>query len=309
MTATRMTAAPPDRRSAALLVVAIMAIASSAVLVRWAEAPAIALAFWRTLGGAVLLAPGARRDRTKPRSPSIRTTTVAIVGAGIALAVHFSAWLASLEMTSVAASVTLVSTAPIVVALLQWAMGGPAPTQRSWFVLGLALVGVAVITGGDIGTSGEELAGDALALVGAVAMAVYLVLGNRARAEWSTAAYGARAYAVAAAALLPTAIVTGTPLWGYDTQTWLVIAAMILGPQLAGHTVLNLLLERLGSLTVSLSLLAEPIGASVLTWLLLGEVPPTATWIGTPIVLTGLALHLRWASAQSSTNRRAASSA
>ncbi|MEZ5375664.1 MAG: DMT family transporter [Acidimicrobiales bacterium] len=297
----------PDRRSLALLGVAIMAIASSAVLVRWAEAPAIALAFWRTLGGSLVLATRRRPADTRPR-PS-RATTLAIVGAGLALAVHFSSWLASLEMTSVAASVTLVSTAPIGVALLQWGAGGDRPDRRNWLVIAVTLLGVAVIAGGDIGTSSDELAGDALALLGAVAMAVYLVLGGRARTELSTTDYGARAYAVAAAALLPTALVTRTPLWGYDAQTWLVIAAMILGPQLAGHTVLNLLLEQLGSLTVSLALLAEPIGASVLTWLLFAETPPLAAWIGAPIVLTGLALHLLWASGQDvTTSRRAASS-
>ncbi len=273
-----------------------MAIASSAVLVRWAEAPAVALAFWRTLGGAIVLAPSARVSRRHEAKPS-RTTALAITGAGVALAIHFSTWLASLEMTSVAASVTLVSTAPIGVALLQWASGGPRPTSRSWFVIAITLVGVAIITGGDIGTSGDDLAGDGLALIGAAAMAVYLVLGGRVRTELSTAAYGARAYATAAAALLPTAIVTDTPLWGYDGQTWLVIIAMIVGPQLAGHTVLNLLLERLGSLTVSLALLAEPIGASLLTWLLLSEAPPIAAWIGGPVVLAGLALHLLWTSA------------
>lgn len=297
----------PDRRSMGLLGVAIMAIASSAVLVRWAEAPAISLAFWRTLGGAVVLSTRRRATATSPVRTS-KTAALAVVGAGLALAVHFSSWLASLEMTSVAASVTLVSTAPIAVALLDWASGGARPSRRSWLVIGLTLLGVAIIAGGDIGASGDELAGDALALLGAAAMAIYLVLGGRARAELSTIDYGARAYAVAAAALLPTALITGTPLWGFDGQTWLVIAAMIVGPQLAGHTVLNLLLERLGSLTVSLALLAEPIGASLLTWLLLAEAPPAAAWVGAPLVLFGLGLHLMWASPQDSTSRRAASS-
>ncbi len=288
----------PNARSIGLLLVAIMAIASSAVLVRWAEAPAIALAFWRTLGGAVILAPralAARNDRPKP----LRSTELAILGAGVALALHFSTWLASLEMTSVAASVTLVSTAPIFVALIQWCFGGSRPTNRSWLVIGVTLLGIAIIAGGDIEiAASDELLGNGLALVGAAAMAVYLVLGGRVRSELSTAEYGATAYAAAAVALLPAALLTGTPLWGYDTQTWLIIGAMILGPQLAGHTVLNLLLERLGSLTVSLALLAEPIGASALTWLLLSEAPPLVAWIGSPVVLLGLALHLAWTPSQ-----------
>ncbi len=293
---------PPARNapSYALLGVAIMAIASSAILVRWAEAPAIALAFWRTLGGAVLLGPGAARSRRRSRGragPAIsRRAMVAIVGAGVALAVHFSAWLASLEMTSIAASVTLVSTVPIFVALIDWGVAGVRPAGRHWVVIGVTVVGAGIIAGGDLGSGRDALVGDALAVLGAAAMAVYLVLGARVRVEVGTAAYAARAYASAALALLPVALVTGTPLWGYEGRTWLVIAAMVLGPQLAGHTVLNLLLDRLGSLTVSLSLLAEPVGASVLSWLLLDELPPAGAWVGAPLVLGALLVHLRWSS-------------
>jgi drug/metabolite transporter (DMT)-like permease len=279
-----------------LLGVAILAIASSAVLVRWADAPAIALAFWRTLGGAVLLGPAARRSR-RMRAPQLDgerppSTAAAIVVAGLALAVHFSTWLASLEMTSVAASVTIVSSAPIFVALIGTAAGTLRLRPKNWAIIGVALGGVAIITGGDLGSGGDHLRGDLLALIGAIAMAVYLVFGDRARATLDTSTYAARAYGVAAIGLVPAAVVTETPLWGFDRRTWLVIGAMVLGPQLCGHTVLNLLLRRLGSLTVALALLAEPFGASVLTWLIFAEVPPAGAWIGGPIVVAALALHL-----------------
>ncbi len=304
---------PTEReRDAGLLLTAILAIAASAVLVRWADAPAIALAFWRTLGGAVVLAPSARRSRTldtRNGGRLDRTTTLAVVGAGAALAVHFATWLASLELTSVAASVTLVSTTPLFVALAAWAFGRQRPARRDLAVIGATLVGVAAIAGGDIGASGDQLVGDGLALVGAAAMGGYLLLGERARVRLGTASYSAGAYAVAAACLLPVAVVTDTSLWGYDGSTWAVIAATIVGPQLLGHTVLNRLLDRLGSLTISLALLAEPVGASLLGWLFLGEVPPVGAWIGAPIVVAALAAHLIGAApdAQSTSRRRASS--
>lgn len=284
--------------SVGLLAVAVLAISSSAVMVRWAEASAVALAFWRTVGGSIVLAPFAARSAS---GSAVRHPWF-VLGAGVALAVHFASWLASLEMTSIAASVTLVSTAPLFVALLQWAFGGTRPPRRTWLAIAITIVGVGIITGGDrsigsTGTSGEELAGNLLALLGAVSMAVYLVLGQRARAELGATDYAARTYAVAAVTLLPVALVTQASLLGFDSQTWLVILAMILGPQLAGHTVLNALLRRLGSLTVSLALLAEPVGASLLAWLFLDEAPPAVAWIGGPIVLAGLATHLLSASA------------
>lgn len=309
--------------SLALVGVAVLAISSSAVLVRWADAPAEALAFWRTLGGALILggallgrvmvlALGRRRsdvpaDRWPDRPPARRPRPAdrwGIVVAGLALAVHFSTWLASLELTSVAASVTLVTTAPLMIALGS-AVTGRRPPARTWLAIVVAIVGAAIITlggasaggpgsGSTVGTGPPSpTTGNVLALVGAAAMAVYLVAGDRVRANLTTTAYASRAYGVAAGALVVYCLVAGIPLAGYDDQTWLAIAAMVLGPQLAGHTVLNLLLQRLGSVTVSTVLLVEPVGAGLLAWLLFGEVPPLAAWIGAPLVIGAVAVQVR----------------
>lgn len=275
--------------------VAVVAISSSAVLVRWADAPAESLAFWRTAGGALILLPAARRATVGPS----RSQWWGIVVAGVALAIHFSTWLASLELTSVAASVTLVTTAPLLIAI-GWAVAGHRPPARTWLAIGAALAGVAIITLGDAagspstsGPGSSPLLGDGLALVGAGAMAVYLVAGDRVRAGLSTAAYASRAYGVAALGLAAYAAARGIDLVGYDRRTWLAIGAMMVGPQLAGHTVLNLLLERFGSVTVSTLLLAEPVGAAVLVWLLFGEVPPATAWIGAPLIVGAVAAQLR----------------
>lgn len=238
-----------------LLTVAVVSIASATILARWAAAPALALAFWRTLSGAVLLGSAAWRS-----SRPVGRQRLWLLLAGTALAVHFSTWLASLEFTSVAASVTLVATAPVWVVLILW-MAGRRPTAITVTALGITVLGAAVITGGGAAAAPGHLGGDALALIGAVAMAGYLIVGQRLRSDLSTAAYAAPTYAIAATGLLVASLVTGTPLAGFDASTWLAIALMTIGPQLLGHTVLNSLLPRLGSVTVSLSLLTEPIGA------------------------------------------------
>jgi drug/metabolite transporter (DMT)-like permease len=123
--------------------------------------------------------------------------------------------------------------------------------------------------------------------------------------------YAGWAYTVAGAGLLPVALVLGVPLWGYDRVSWLAIAGMIVGPQLAGHTALNLLLKELGPVTVSLALLAEPLGASILVWLLFAELPPLAAVAGAPLVIGGLFLHLTQAQGRApraqATSRSAAS--
>jgi drug/metabolite transporter (DMT)-like permease len=309
-----------------VMLAAVVAISSSAVLVRWADASAVALAFWRTLGGAVILVVLDRATliarRRWPSASISMTLAVAdgeqrptgrewrlIVVAGLALAVHFSTWLASLELTSVAASVTLVSTAPLMIAVYH-GFRGRSPGRWTWLAIGLATAGTLIIAGGDRGSTsldttsaeGAELAaslglspavfGDILALTGAAAVAVYLVAGASVRDRLSTAAYAWRAYAVAAAGLALWSVASGVQLVGFDRTTWLAIAGIILGPQMMGHTGLNHLLRRLGSVTVSLALLVEPLTASVLVWAIFTEVPPMGAFIGGPIVVGAIALHL-----------------
>lgn len=272
-----------------LATAAVLAISSSAVLVRWADASPLALSLWRTAGGALILAAPAWRSGARPDRAQWRLIGVA----GAALALHFAAWLASLDMTSVAASVTLVSTAPLMIAGYLF-LTGHTPNRGTWAAIALALAGTMIIAGADLGGGNPTaLWGDALALVGGAAVAVYLVVGQRLRAHLPTTAYASRTYGVAALILVPVVVVSGTAMTGYDTVTWVAVGAMILGPQLVGHTSLNLLLRRLGSITVSLILLAEPVGASLLAWLALGEIPPAGALLGGPLVLAALTLRVR----------------
>ncbi len=266
---------------------AVLSIASAAVLVQVAEAPALALAFWRCLGGALVLAPAALRSREL--RTALRVSGSALILPGLALGIHFATWLESLERTSTAASVTLVTTAPIFVALGNWSLGR-RPANRLLVGIAVALMGSAFITGGDLLANRGSVDGDLLALAGAIAMAVYLLAGDRLRSQLPTAAYAAPVYAIAALATGFAALLGGLPLVGFDGRTWLAIGGMILGPQLGGHTVLNYLLGQIGSTLVSMILLAEPVVASLLTWLFLAEMPPLAAWLGAPVVLVGMAI-------------------
>lgn len=293
-----MSNTPGALRYHAALLVAVTAVSSSAVIVRWADMGAVSLAFWRTAGGAVVLgATAAAVERRVRLQRARRRHLIPIVVSGLCLAFHMSAWMASLELTSVAASVTLVSTAPLLIVLYRAATGRP-PTMRTWGVIALGVAGTAVITGGDLGGAGRDaLLGDALALVGAATVAGYLIIGDRVRAELSTSVYAGLVYATSAVVLLPLALVVDGGLGGYDRSTWLAIGAMIVGPQLAGHTMINLLLKPLGSVTVSVALLTESVGATVAVWAIFGEIPPVTAVAGGVMVLAALALHLLGAGA------------
>jgi drug/metabolite transporter (DMT)-like permease len=278
---------------AAGLAVGIAAISTAPILVRVAALPALALAFWRCLAGAALLAPFALAPRGRPPGGLGRAEAARLLAAGVFLAVHFALWNASLALTSVAASTTLVSCSPLFVGLGGRLLGEP-PRRRAWVGIALAVAGAAVIGLGDAGAAPDAaggpraLLGDALAFAGSAAMGGYLLLGRVARRRLPVSTYAASVYGVAAAVLLPACLLTGAALGGYRAGSWLALAAIVAGPQLLGHTVFNGLLASVRATVVAVAILVEPVGATALAWLLLDELPAAAFWLGAPLVLAGV---------------------
>jgi len=271
--------------------VGVLAVGAAAIFIRLAEAPALGIAFWRCALGVVALTPLAawRRERL----PGGRDLWAG-VAAGVALGIHFGTWIASLDYTSVAASVVLVSTTPVFVAIAAYLLLGERTSVLSLGGIGLAILGTTVIAGGGSGTGNTAFLGNALALVGAVAMSVYVLIGRSLRTGGVGAlSYSIVGYSVAALALLPVALVSGAQLWGYSATTWFWLFVITLGPQLLGHTVLNWALKYVRASIVSGAVLAEPVIAAILAWLVLAEKPGQATLVGGVVVIAGLYLLLR----------------
>jgi drug/metabolite transporter (DMT)-like permease len=273
------------------LVVAVLAVSSAAILVRVADAPALAAAFWRTGLGAVALAPFALRTRIVP----VGRQRWLLTASGVLLAVHFGLWFVSLDLTTVAASSVLVSMSPVVVGAGSALLLHEPPARSTWAGLVLATAGAVVIAGADLdGATGRRaLLGDGMAFAAAVAVAGYLLLGRHARRNLPVTVYATWTYGIAALLLLTVCVVAGIDTGvggGYDVATWLAIAGLVAGPQLLGHTVFNLVLARVSATVVAVVIIAEPIGASVLAALLLGETPSGLFWVGAPLVLGGVTL-------------------
>ena len=269
------------------MTVGVLAISTSPILIRVAAMPALAMAFWRCLVGAMVLAPFASR---RTGTALDRADLGRLAAAGVFLAVHFALWNASLGLTTVAAATTLVSSAPLFVGLGSIALG-EAPSTRAWAGIGLATAGAVVIGVGDatgLGGDTRALLGDVLAFAGALAMAAYLLLGRVARQRLPVSTYAASVYAVAAAALLPACLLTGSSLGGYQAASWLALAGVVVGPQLLGHTVFNGLLASVSASVVAVVMLLEPVIATVLAWWLFGELPGASLWAGAPMVLAGV---------------------
>ncbi len=284
-------ASPSSARLATVLVAVVIAISLSAIFARLADAPGGVLALWRMVFATLLIAPAGLRGLR--RAPPSRAALVPALAAGLLLAVHFATWLSSLAYTTVAASVTLVTTVPLWVALFAW-LGGTRPTRGALVGLGLALAGGAAIGFGDLHGGSAPLLGDALALMGAWSVAGYFLLGRKAqRAGLSTSAYAGLAYATAAVALVPLPWLLGAPYFDWPAASWAWIVAMAAVPQLVGHGGLNWANRHLDPTLVATVTLLEPIGAGLLAWALFAEVPGVGVLLGAPVLLGGVALVIR----------------
>ena len=270
--------------------VGVLAVSAAAILIRLAEAPAIGVAFWRcALGAALLLPPALMRRERFPRGRDLYVG----VASGVALGAHFGFWISSLDHTSVAASVVLVSTQPVFVAILAYLLFGERTSPLSFAGILAALAGTAVIAGDD-SVGSAALLGNALALVGAVTIAIYVLIGRSSRTGGiGVLPYSVVVYSAAALALLPVALLLEVRLWGYSGETWLWLWAITLGPQIMGHTVFNWALRYVEASVISGTILAEPVVSALLAWLILSEKPGVATVVGGAVVLSGLFLLLR----------------
>jgi drug/metabolite transporter (DMT)-like permease len=278
----------PEWLSWSVLWVGVLSASLSAILIRFAEgAGPLALAFWRCAAAVLVLAPFARWSSDPPGRPTIKASFVA----GMFLALHFATWIPSVNLTSVAAAVLLVSTTPVFTALASWYLYRRRLPWIGWLGICLALVGVSFV-GGD-GFQGSALLGNVLALVGGAATAGYFLAGATARRHLGIVEYAVLTYTTAAVALLGVCLFTGESLWGYPAPTWWAIAGLVAGPQLLGHTVINSVLNQIDATSIAITGMAEPIVATALAFVLFSEMPSLLIYPGGALILVGIYLVTR----------------
>ena len=245
----------------AALVVAVFAITLSGPLIAYAAAPGLAIACWRNIFAAAVLAPvavGTRRaELARLAGRSGRPVAIASLLAGLALAVHFATWVPSVKLTGIAAATALVATQPVWQGLIALGQGRRLPAAV-WIGIGLAVGGAVLATGADIGFSARAFAGVC--------------------------------YTACALLLLAVCLVGGVPLGGYSGRTWLAIAAMTVFPHLLGHSMFNYALERVSATTVAVLLLLEVPGAALIGWLWLDQAPRLNQLPGLVLLVLGVAV-------------------
>jgi drug/metabolite transporter (DMT)-like permease len=271
------------------LLVSIVAVSTASILIRMSGAPPLAIATYRLTFATIMLLPfyirsGGPRRLVASNSRDILT----LAAVGVVLAIHFGSWITSLGLTSVASSVLFVHVDPIFVAVVSHFYLGEKLGRGTLIGIILAFLGAATTAFGDAGIGDASLLGDLLALIGAIMLGLYILAGRKLRQSLDLVSYVTPVYATSAVTLALWSLATGTSLWPYPWSEILLFFAIALIPMIFGHTVYNWTLKWLSAPIVSIILLGEPVGATILAYLLLEEVPSVLTLFGGMLILLGI---------------------
>lgn len=280
----------------AVLLAAILGISISGPLARLSTAAPLAIAAWRlTLAmGLITVLLAVTGSWREYRTLSRRDLLIAL-GAGAMLALHFWSWITSITLTTVAASVVLVNLHPVVIVAGSAMFLHEHPTRRQIAGIAIAMLGAVVVGYGDSGSSAaapNALLGDLLALLGAATVGVYYLVGRSLRQRLTLWPYVGLVYGACLAVVLLLATISGTPLWPQPAREMWIFTGIALGPMMLGHTGFNWSLRYVPAYVVSLAILAEPVGATLLAALIpaIAETPSAWTLTGGAVILGGLVI-------------------
>jgi len=271
----------------------VLATSFSSIMTKGTAAPPTIIAFWRlSLTVLMLLVPLLLRQREALGTISRRDWLLTLTS-GIALSAHFYFWNTSLGLTSVAASTVLVDMHPFIVLTAGHFIFGER--LRPWGMIGalLAVAGAVVIGVADArGGGSQALRGDIYAVLGAITVACYFLIGRSVRQRVELLPYTVTVYTMASAVLLATALLTHTVVAAYPARTWWLFAGLALIPTVFGHTVFSWVLRYVRAGTVSLAILGEPVGAGILAWLIFDQRPGILTYLGAVLILGGIGVFI-----------------
>lgn len=265
----------------------------SSIIIRFSEAPSLVISAYRMLfTSLMLLIPVMMNSRVEFKKISKKEYVLCAIS-GIFLALHFASWISSLKMTTVANSTILVSCSPIFVALANYFVTKEKLNRKMAVGISMSLAGTIIIA---LGTSGETasnaMLGNILAFLGAIFVAVYLVIGAIARKNISAGIYVFIVYSVSTVMLFIMCIASKTPVYPYPPKEFMLFIALAFFCSILGHTVYNYMVKYVSSTLISVSTLSEPIFASMMAILIFKEIPSLYTLVGGIIIIAGIFYYL-----------------
>jgi len=276
-----------------VLSIGIFGVSTGAIFARMADAPALVTAAYRVgLAAAVIIPLAGWKARDELRRLSMHDLMLAALS-GLFLALHFASWISSLDYTAIANSVVLVNTIPLWVGLLTPVIAKDRIQKLTVISIALSVIGGAIIGFGDFAIGPTALWGDFLAVIGAMCAAIYLLLGRNLRRKLSLLSYVALCYGSAAIILWLVVLSLNLPMVGYSTQTVAAFWAMALISQILGHSSYNWALKWFSTGFIAVALLGEPIGSTILAYIIFDEGLSGLKAVGGVFILAAIYLAAR----------------
>jgi drug/metabolite transporter (DMT)-like permease len=270
------------------LAVATFAVSWAAILIKLADASPLPIAFYRMALSSLLLAiPAIPKVRETYRALNARQIWL-LIASGVVLGLHFAFWVTSLFYTTISNSTILVATQPIFILIMEAVFFKDKIPSRSIIGMGVAIVGMAIISGGDFKLGKDFIIGDLLALAGAFCAGTYLLIGRHLRAKIDTLGYIFPVYTIAAMTLLICSLFYGENLTSYPLKTWGLFLLLAIVPTIMGHSLYNWLLKYVPAHKVATTILGEPIGATLLAIIFFNQIPGWWTIGGGILILSGI---------------------
>src|SRR5690625_2398528 len=275
------------------VIIGVIAVSTSAIFVKLAtEAPAAIIANYRLLFAVIIMLPIVIMNHRHEFKVIDKKDWILSTLAGVFLAAHFILWFESLNYTSVASSVVLVTLQPIFAFLGTYLFFNERFSPGAVISMVIALFGSVIISWGDFQISGTALLGDILAILGAITITIYFLFGQRVRKQLSLMTYTFIVYSISSITLIIYNLALQNPFLGYPTNHWCIFLALAIFPTFFVHTLFNWALRWLSTSTISMGIIFEPVGATILAYFIFGEQVNASQWLGGAIVLTGLFLFI-----------------
>ena len=275
------------------LFVGVLSISFAAIFIRLADAPPLVIATYRLTIASVILIPIASIKSTKSLNRLSKHDMLLILLSSVFIALHFGLWITSLNYTSIPSSVILVTSHPAFVAVISRFLWGERLNKLTIIGIVVALAGVIFINYGGFTLDSRAMLGNSLALIAGFSMGIYLIIGGQLRTRIDILSYLTIINTFAAVMLLVATIISGHSLFGYSPVTYIMLILLALVPQLVGHSSLNLALRLIPVTFVSVAILGEPVGATLLGYVILREIPTTNEIVGGLLVLSGIFIVMR----------------
>ncbi len=275
-----------------ILAIGIIAVSFSAIFIKWSDAPSSVIGMYRLLFTVLLMLPFIGKHILEIQSISLKHWLLLVLS-GFFLGLHFLLWIASLKYTTVASSTILMTLQPVFAMLGAYIVFRERTSLIAIVSIGIAMFGTGLIGWGDMEISSTAIFGDILSVLGTLAVAIHLLFGQKLRLHISSYVYSILVFFFAAIVFTSYNIISNIPMVGFPAREWGIFLLLAVVPTVFGHVLFNYLLKYVKATTISMGILGEPVGASILAYFMLGEFITPFQVIGGVLSITGVMLFLK----------------